>query len=283
MLVREGGPDFDSRRMTPKTPRLLCFAFLVLAGSAPAALIVSEDFDYRVGVTLTNVDFADGDGAGGKGFSGPWANTRADVIVEGLTDASRSASPGGGRGGAVLVSVNATGRIWDGTVFETDDGSDLWFSILFSTSGEKFNGAIASRLMLFSNGPSMSSGNGFGFELATAGKLVARLGSVTGTRVAAYEHGRVNFVLGRYVNSRSGYDTLQIWVNPSAEQLAAYAKSGNLEDLGRPGSFVEAAVDTVTFSPQSGVFLRADPTVTTHWTADELRVGTEFSDVAAAR
>lgn len=247
-----------------------------VASSAHAALIISESFDYPIGGTLSNVNGANADANGGTGFSGAWNNSRTDAIVAGLTDA-RSATPGGGVGGAALVSVNFTGRTWDGTSYGTD-ANEIWFSTLFTTSGASFNGTGNSRMLVFG---SLTSGTGFGFELTTAGNLVARLGGSNSAAVATYTQGQANFVLGRYVNSTSGNDLLQLWVNPTAGELSTFNASGLLADLGTVDSSVAITSEAVTFSTSSAVYLRAQNSATTNWTADELRIGTTFTDVAA--
>jgi hypothetical protein len=261
--------------------------------STQAALIVSENFDYPVGTveaprTLSDIDGAGTDANGGTGFSGAWNNSRVDSIVAGLTD-SRSASSDGGSGGAALVSINTTGRVWDGTSFG-GNGSVIWFSILISTTEPTFNGAFASRMMLFSTGPGMSSNNGFGFELGaangTTGNIVARLGNANSGTVATYNQGQTNFVLGRYVNNAGfelgDFDALDLWINPSQGELDAFSISGVLADLGTVDSSLSVVSTTVNFSDTSGVYLRASNSATTNWTADELRIGTTLADVAAS-
>lgn len=254
----------------------------LLAASSHAALIVSESFDYPVGMsrTLSDIDGAGTDANGGTGFSGAWNTARVDSIVAGMTD-SRSASAGGGTGGAVLVSLNTTGRVWDGSAYG-DDGEVTWFSILMSTTGTLFNGGFASRLMLFSSGPGMASGNGFGFELTTAGNMVARIGATNSGTVATYTQDTTNFVLGRFVNSTEGSDTLDLWINPSQGELDAFGTSGVLADLGAVDSSVSVVSTAITFTANSGVYMRASNSATTNWTADELRIGTTFADVAAS-
>lgn len=253
-----------------------------LVCGSQAALILSESFNYTVGGTLSNVDGAGTDANGGTGFSGAWNNSRTDSIVTGLTD-SRSATSGGGIGGAALVSVNTTGRVWDGTSYG-DDGEVTWFSIIMSSASATYTATTApgSRMMLFSNGPNMGSSNGFGFELGGVsggiGNISARLGGTVSSTTATYIQDTANFVLGRYVNSASGNDLVEIWVNPNATALSNYSISGNLVDLGTASSSVSLLNAAVTFSASSGVYLRAGGTNSV-WTADELYVGTAFSDV----
>jgi hypothetical protein len=263
--------------MNPKSIRPLLIPLLATwaASSAQAVLIVSEDFNYTIGTTLTDTDGAGTDANGGTGFAGPWNTARRDPIVAGLTDV-RSASAGGGTGGAVLVAGNFSGRVWDGSAYGTDNGV-VWFSILMSTTGEAFDGGFRSRMLMFG---SLTSGSGFGFELRTSGTLVSRLGGVNGT-TATYVPDQANFVLGRYVNSAAGNDVLQLWVNPTVEELAAFEASGVLADLGSVDSEISVFNATVNFAANSGLYLRSDNTVTSNWTADELRVGTTFLDVAS--
>jgi hypothetical protein len=267
--------------MNPLTSRFYLVPLLAAAGPlvSSAALIVTEGFDYTLGSTLTSVDGNGADANGGSGFSGAWDTARVDTVVAGFTD-TRSASPGGGSGNAILVSHNATGRVWDGSSYGTE-GSTIWFSVLMSTSGSGFNGAFISRMMLFSSGPNMASGNGFGFELTTAGNLVARLAGSNSATVATYTQDVSNFVLGRFVNSASGNDSLELWINPTEQELLAYSSSGLLADLGAADSSVLTATANVTFAANSGIYLRAGNSATSNWTADELRIGTAFLDVAA--
>jgi hypothetical protein len=89
-------------------------------------------------------------------------------------------------------------------------------------------------------------------------------------------------VLGRFVNSTSGNDTLDLWINPSSAALDAYAVSGNLADLGAPNTGMVATVANITFGTNSGIYLRSGNTATTNWTFDELRIGTDFADVVGA-
>jgi hypothetical protein len=260
--------------MNPTSHRFVLFPLLAaaLASSAQAALIVSESFDYA-GPTLADAN-------GGTGFPGAWSSSRTDSIVAGLTDA-RSASAGGGSGGAVLVSVNTAGRVWDGTDYG-DNGDVIWFSMLMSTAAEGFDKTFTSRMMLFSNGPSMGSSNGFGFQLTTTGNLVAKIAGTSSSTVATYTPAQANFVLGRYTNSTAGNDSLDLWVNPSAGALTTFNATGVLADLGTVSSSVSVATANVTFTANSGVYLRADSnTPASYWTADELRIGTSFADVAA--
>jgi hypothetical protein len=248
-------------------------------------LIISESFNYA-GPTLSDSDGAGTDANGGTGFSSAWNNSRTDAITTGLTD-SRSASPGGGVGGAVTVSVNTTGRVFDGSTYDDADGQIIWFSMLIDTAGTTFNGTGNSRLMLFSSGPGMASGNGFGFELTTTngsgtGNLVARLAATNGGTAATYTQGQANFVLGRFVYSAASNDQLQVWINPTAGQLTTFSTSGLLADLGTNTSTVSATTANITFTTTSGVYLRSGGTATSNWTGDELRVGTSFLDVVAA-
>ncbi len=269
----------------------------VLAGvlhcqSASAELIVYEGFDYTLGTTLTNIDGSGTDANGGSGFNAAW-NNRTDVIVTGLTD-SRSASAGGGIGNAANVNLNTRARTFDGTAYNTDDNSDLWFSVVVSgPATPNFAPNPNERLEFFSAGATGSQTNGFGIEFfdkdgATGSPYTptirASIGSTDDTAsTAAYAAGQL-FILGRFVNSTSGDDLLQLWLNPTQEVLNNYGNSSVLADLGTISTSVLANIGTgtgtgqVNFSATSSIFMRANNVAT--WTVDEIRLGTNFGDVA---
>jgi hypothetical protein len=241
--------------------------------SASANLLVYEGFDYTAGTTLSNVDGLDTNANGGIGWNRTWDNVRVDPIGAGL-DAGASTS---NVGGSMQVSINTRGRTFDATAYDVD-GQEIWFSMILGDY-QSVNTA-QTRVMLFSSGEGMSSNNGFGFQIggaADAPEYNLRIGNVNGGILTGDGS---DFILGRYTNSASGNDTLQVWL-PTYEELVAYGSSGNIADLGINTVVHSTAATAVTFTENSGVYFRSSGTSLSplhQYTVDELRIGTEFVD-----
>jgi hypothetical protein len=256
--------------MKYKSTAALAAAWLIAAIPSNAAPFVYEGFDYDVadtgGKTLSNIDGAGTDAAGGIGFLSAWNNLRLDLIRStGLTNSLLPASPATGSN-SIAVNTSSTGRVFDGSAQDDVDGKQTYFSFLLELPTGFVT--VQNRLMLFSSGPNMASGNGFGMELTASG-IVARLAATNGGTPTALALNTTHMIVGRYTYQSAAADTLEIWVNP-ADPL----------NLGTASSSVSLATSAVTFSPTtSGVYPRAGNNTTAVMYLDELRIGNAIGDV----
>ena len=245
--------------------RLLVAA--VLGGSctiAPAALVLSESFDYA----LNAGDAITGAGAGG------WSQLSASaqnptgplVFAAGLGTYSNgsythfTSAGGAARDNGAVLGIQRTLS----SSLVLNNGSEVWFSFLVNGDGGQGR---------FSLGTPYSSSFGVNFNPAAGGG--GGNDSITGTinsgisNVTGLEFGSTtSLIVGRLQYSTSGNDIVSIWLNPSTTVFddttrTAVFSSGNLSDV---DGFSVSQVNLHGFNTFTGSF-------------DEIRVGTSLVDV----
>lgn len=201
--------------------------FGMLLTSAAASTILYESFDYSPGVIAGQ--------NGGTGFSGAWLGT-GSVAAPGLTSGNLTTS------GNLLLGTSSHNirRAFDATGL-TDDGSKLWFSVLFSAP-DTTTGTAAALPSFFSDLTSSNAQDqGFTFTFnaksSTSAYIDIRIGgsirsSTTVTSTNYYAE--TQLFLGRITFSdTSNQDRIELWMNPSLSSTVDTLESPLLSGFGQ--------------------------------------------------
>jgi len=250
------------------TPVICICTFLSL--QVDAALIAYEGFEYPAsGVLLDATD-------SGAGWTGPWSRDTEGNDLDVLTAASNP-TPG------LTVTGNRVGKSGTGpgtgTVYSRgmtstsfSDGDTLWFS--FNMDGAADSGTTFAFSLLngtdeklrIGNDPTKTSPNRSQFSIVDDDGTRSQQGTVSIS-------GSFNFpqvVIGK-ISFASGNESLNLWYENSLS-------GDNTEaDLDTP-VFTDLAIDDI--ATVDGIRLQIGNSATGQF--DEIRLGTEFSDVITA-
>ena len=232
---------------------LLCFA----SASSYGTLILSESFDYSpIGGSIA------GNGGSVDGFTGAWTTPGdSGLIAAGLTDPLIAGGASGNAWRDDAGSTNYTDeRTFDDTELWNGDG-EAWFAFLIDVDTQTFTTNIIFGTVTGSNdagfGVRIDSG---GLEAQVAGKDsgMINLTNPSGTRLVL---GRLTF----FDNNTD--DIVDIWVDPTDVSSVAA--------LGAP---LATDAENIVAADQ-GSILRINGDNGPVFTIDEIRLGTELSDV----
>lgn len=234
-------------------------------GSASAALIIYDGFDYSTG-TLA------GDN-GGSGWTSPWTqsgtSTVLSVVSPGLSYNQLQVT--GNAISDTTTSSQIAYRSFDTTGLMAD-GNSVWFSLLYSVSA-----GGDSMVKFFANGmhPTANYQTGVGIRISNTQGIATDFG-VVAFSYKSFAHGaNANMVAGRLTFSdQLNQDRITLWVNPNlgegtpADGAAFSDVLGQVSEVWPEG---QAAIGNEVVIRGGGSFIGV---------FDELRVGTSFADVA---
>ena len=243
---------------------LICAAFSFVWGSfSQASVVVSEPFNYAVNANVNGSN-------GGIGFAGPWAEDGLSPDYDSIRASSLNTQ-------ALEVSGNsATSRapdaLWTGlsraiTTIAGTPGTTLWVSLLVR---KETAGGVAPEdyfgLVLYPTaGDGLFIGDPYENDVWTLG--VAGIGEGLFPSTRAVTTGATVLLVAKITFS-AGADTIRLFVNPPlggppGDASAAAVKADfNLSDIESIGILAGSS--------------SADP----RWSYDEIRLGTQFADVA---
>jgi hypothetical protein len=238
---------------------------LIAAGSAQASLLAYDGSEYS---NVNAGDRINGDTSESTpGSWGAWGNTSGVTYVgSSLTYAGLTDQPGWEpTGGAAQVLTSGSSRSFDGT----DAEGVSWFSVLL-----QFNGGVPpfARFLLY--GDNQSSGDGFGFEVASDG-IMARITGGNGSKsTATVTLGQTHLFVGK-IDFDANSTTVSVWMDPaglSSESALGTETATHTADPTETGKYV--------FSSGSWFYPRyEDNGGNTGVVFDEFRAGTELGDV----
>lgn len=279
---------------------LLAAGTMWLAGTASAAPLVYEDFNYSLGTVLANVN-------GGTGWLEPWtgANYGAGpnsgqqefVVTNGLSWTNSAGGYVAGNGGAIYDhdgSAHGSFRKWFNpgladTDFTNTYGSTIWFSFIATYDTASGSGCQFNPFQIISDNI-----NGFGVSvLGPAGngdlQVKIRLGlfgdaPAVGTfgmqgsaqQVLSACQPGTNLIVGRFtlgggpggaVPPYTGDDRLDVWLNPNSDP------GTNSGPMWYGGFYANKNVA----NSQGRLGVRTGGSAA--MTIDEVRIGTNFWDV----
>ncbi len=241
---------------------LLAFftGFFPFVCSAPARIIIQEQFDYAAG-SLNGQN-------GGQGFSAPWqATSNLQVTSPGLTYGALETSGNGITG----LNSGSMKRLFDNTGL-TGDGATYWFSMLFAAPGANAGHAPVVPSFFSNAAGSFAQASGFtvNFNPTTQTSLFmdVRIGGsiLAETTIPGTDYySSSQLVLGRITFSDTvSQDRLEVWLNPlldSTPGTPLLNVTGNWVDPGTNNSFYLNRYD----DPDRSI--------------DEIRLGTTIADV----
>lgn len=228
--------------------------------SAPARIIIQEQFDYAAG-SLNSQN-------GGQGFSAAWqATSNLQITSPGLTYGALETS-----GNAITaLHSGSMKRLFDNTGL-TGDGATYWFSMLFASPGANVGHApIVPGFFSNATGPyAQHSGFTVNFNPTTQTSLFmdVRIGGsiLAETTIPGTDYySSSQLVLGRITFSDTvNQDRLEVWLNPLLNNTPGTPLlnvTGNWLDPGTNNSFYLNKYN----DPDRGI--------------DEIRLGTTIADV----
>jgi hypothetical protein len=245
---------------------LAIISITIITNIARADLTAYEGFDYNVNESLTGLD-------GGIGWSSAWTTNGGlgGIVVKGLTYSDVNGNQLVRSGGA--YAVNSAQHFYQ-TIRDTDltfgtAETSVWLSFIIqqasiSTGTNYATGTIGTGYSFGSN--AMIAGIGGPTAYPFINSFYASSGGIADTSLTMLS-GESAFLVLRFDFSTSGNDTLNLWYNPTLDNL--------------PGEPLLMLSSKNYASVISGLTLAHGDNRS--FIYDEIRIGTDFASVAPIR